>query len=72
MPFDVPQDPTVTLAQVIAEALVHHADDRPALFEAAKAISHGNERVASRFGYALASAIVDELRNSTSDTRFGA
>jgi hypothetical protein len=34
----------------------------PQCFEAA-AIANGDERAASRFGYCMASAIVDELRN---------
>ncbi len=64
MPADGPQDPTFTLARVVAAAVVRDADDRPAMLQAARAIASGNERVASRFGYYLASAIVEELRNA--------
>jgi hypothetical protein len=57
-------DPTAALSHAIAAAVVRDADDRPAMLQAARAIASGNERAASRFGYAIASAIVGELRNA--------
>jgi hypothetical protein len=59
-----PPDPTFVLSHAVAAAVVRDADDRPAMLRAASAIAKGDERAASRFGYCLASAIVDELRNS--------
>ncbi len=60
---EVPPDPTLALSHAVAAAVVRDADDRPAMLRAAAAIANGNERVASRFGYCMASAIIDELRN---------
>ena len=62
-----PPDPTFVLshavaAAVVRDAVVRDADDRLAMLRAAAAIAKGNERAASRFGYCMASAIVDELR----------
>jgi hypothetical protein len=65
MRTDSPQDPTVALSHAIAAAVVRDADDRPAMLQAAHAIASGDERAASRLGYCIASAIVDELRNAT-------
>jgi hypothetical protein len=61
-----PPDPTFILSHAIAAAVVRDAneDDQLAMLRAASAITKGNERAASRFGYCMASAIVDELRNS--------
>jgi hypothetical protein len=61
-----PPDPTFILSHAIAAAVVRDAneDDQLAMLRAASAIAKGNERAASRFGYCMASAIVDELRNS--------
>ena len=58
-----PPDPTFVLSRAVAAAVVRDADDRLAMLRAAAAIAKGNERAASRFGYCMASAIVDELRN---------
>jgi hypothetical protein len=58
-----PPDPTFVLSRAVAAAVVRDADDRPAMLLAAHAIASGDERAASRFGYCMASAIVDELRN---------
>ena len=61
-----PPDPTFVLSRAVAAAVVRDAneDDQLAMLRAASAIAKGNEHAASRFGYCLASAIVDELRNS--------
>ena len=59
-----PPDPTFILSHAVAAAVVRDADDPLAMLRAAAAIAKGNERAASRFGYCMASAIVDELRNS--------
>jgi hypothetical protein len=59
-----PPDPTFILSHAVAAAVVRDADDRLAMLRAAAAIAKGNERAASRFGYCMASAIVDELRNN--------
>ena len=64
-----PPDPTFVLshavaAAVVRDAVVRDADDRLAMLRAAAAIAKGNERAASRFGYCMASAIVDELWDS--------
>jgi hypothetical protein len=59
-----PPDPTFVLSRAVAAAVVRDADDRLAMLRAASTIAKGNERAASRFGYCMASAIVDELRNS--------
>jgi hypothetical protein len=61
-----PPDPTFVLSRAVAAAVVRDADedDLLAMLRAASAIAKGNERAASRFGYCMASAIVDELRNS--------
>jgi hypothetical protein len=56
-------DSAVTLAHAVAAAVVRDADDRPGMLEAASAIASGNERAASRFGFCIATAIVDELQN---------
>ena len=64
---DRPQDPAFVLSHAVAAAVVRDTDDRPAMLLAAHAIASGDERAASRFGYCLASAIVDEIRNSTSE-----
>ena len=66
MPTEDPPDPTFVLSHAVAAAVVRDADenDLPAMLRAARAIAKGNERAASRFGYCMASAIVDELRNS--------
>jgi hypothetical protein len=63
------QDPTVVLAHEIAVAVIRDADraERPAIFEAASAIA-GNDRAATRFGQAISAALIDELRNSTSES----
>jgi hypothetical protein len=61
---EVPPDPTFVLSHAVAAAVVRDADDRPAMLQAAAAIASGNEHVASRFGYCMAAAIVDEIRNS--------
>jgi len=60
-----PPDPTFVLSRAIAAAVVRDADedDLLALLRAASAIAK-DERAASRFGYCMASALVDELRNS--------
>jgi hypothetical protein len=50
-----PSDLTFVLSHAVAAAVVRDADDRPA-----SAIANGNERAASRFGYCMASAIVDD------------
>jgi hypothetical protein len=60
---EVAPDPTFVLSHAIAAAVVRDTDDRPAMLRAAAAIANGNERAASRFGYCMASAIIDELRN---------
>jgi hypothetical protein len=60
---DVLPDPTFILSHAVAAAVVRNAEDPLAMLRAA-AIANGNERAASRFGYCMASAIVDELRNS--------
>jgi hypothetical protein len=59
-----PPDPAFILSHAVAAAVVRDADDRLAMLRAASAIAKGNERAANRFGYCMASAIVDELRNS--------
>jgi hypothetical protein len=59
-----PPDPTFILSHAVAAAVVRDAEDPLAMLRAAAAIAKGNERAASRFGYCMASAIVDELRNS--------
>ena len=59
-----PPDPTFVLSHAVAAAVVRDADDRLAMLRAASAIADGDVRAASRFGYCMASAIVDELRNS--------
>jgi len=59
----VPPDPTFVLSHATAAAVVHDTDDRPAMLRAGAAIASGNERAASRFGFCMAAAIVDELRN---------
>ena len=63
-----PPDPTFVLSRVAA-AVVRDAqgDDLLAMLRAASAIANGDDRAARRFGYCMASAIVDELRNGTSD-----
>jgi len=60
-----PPDPTFVLSHAVAAAVVRDADedDLLALLRAASAIAK-DERAARRFGYCMASAIVDELRNS--------
>jgi hypothetical protein len=60
-----PPDPTFILSYAVAAAVVRDAneDDQLAMLRAAAVIAKGNERAASRFGYCMASAIVDELRN---------
>ena len=58
-----PPDLMFILSHAVAAAVVRDADDRLAMLRAAAAIAKGNERAASRFGYCMASAIVDELRN---------
>jgi hypothetical protein len=59
----VPDDrPAFDLAHAVAAAVVRDAEDRPAMLEAAHAIASGGERAASRFGFALAVAICEELR----------
>jgi hypothetical protein len=64
-----PPDPTFILSHAVAAAVVRDAneDDQLAMLRAASAIAKGDERAASRFGYCMASAIVDELRNSLED-----
>jgi hypothetical protein len=60
-------DPTFVLSRAVAAAVVRDImdeEDPLAMLRAAAAIAKGNERAASRFGYCMASAIVDELRNS--------
>jgi hypothetical protein len=59
-----PPDLTFILSHAIAAAVVRDAEDPLAMLRAAAAIAKGNERAASRFEYCMASAIVDELRNS--------
>jgi hypothetical protein len=59
-----PPDSTFVLSHAVAAAVVRDADDRMAILRAASAHCEGNECAASRFGYCMASAIVDELRNS--------
>jgi hypothetical protein len=61
---DSPRDPTFVLSHAVAAAVVRDANDRLAMLLAASAIANGDERAATRFGYCMASAIVDELRNS--------
>jgi hypothetical protein len=60
-----PAGPHVHPLHAVAAAVVRDAneDDQLAILRAAAAIAKGNERAASRFGYCMASAIVDELRN---------
>ena len=60
-----PPDPTFVLSHAVAAAVVRDAneDDLLAMLRAASAIAK-DERAARRFGYCMASAIVDELRNS--------
>ena len=72
-----PPDPTFVLSRAVAAAVVRDAneDDLLAMLRAARAIAK-DEHAARRFGYCMASAIVDELRNSldcrdTSYCRFG-
>jgi hypothetical protein len=61
-----PPDPTFVLSRAVAAAVVRDADedDLRAMLRAASAIAKGDEQAASRFGYCMASAIVDELRNN--------
>jgi hypothetical protein len=61
-----PPDPTFVLSRAVAAAVVRdaHEDDLLAMLRAASAIANGDDRAARRFGYCMASAIVDELRNS--------
>ena len=61
-----PPDLMFILSHAVAAAVVRDAneDDQLAMLRAASAIAKGNERAASRFEYCMASAIVDELRNS--------
>ena len=61
-----PPDPMFVLSRAVAAAVVRDADedDQLAMLRAASAIAKGDERVASRFGYCMASAIVEELRTS--------
>jgi hypothetical protein len=63
MLLESPPDPTFILSHAVAAAVVRNEDDQLAMLRAAAAIAKGNERAASRFGYCMASAIVDELRN---------
>ena len=60
-----PPDPTFVLSRAVAAAIVPDADedDLLAMLRAASAIAK-DERAASRFGYCMASAIVNQLRNS--------
>jgi hypothetical protein len=51
------------LSHAVAAAVVRDADDRLAMLRAAAAIAKGDERATTRFGYCMAPAIVDELRN---------
>jgi hypothetical protein len=64
---ETPPDPTFILSHAVAAAVVRDAEDPLAMLRAASAIAKGDERAASRFGYCMASAIVDELRNSLED-----
>jgi hypothetical protein len=61
-----PPDPTFVLSHAVAAAVVRDAneDDLLAMLRAASAIANGDERAVRRFGYCMASALVDELRNS--------
>jgi hypothetical protein len=59
-----PPDPTFILSHAVAAAVVRDVEDPLAMLRAASAIAKGNERAASRFGYCMASATVDEPRNS--------
>jgi hypothetical protein len=61
-----PADPTFVLSRAVAAAVVRDADEDGllAMLRAASAIANGDERAARRFAYCMASAIVDELRNS--------
>jgi hypothetical protein len=58
-----PPDPTFVLSRAVAAAVVRDAEDPLAMLRAAAAIAKGNDSLRARFGYCMASAIVDELQN---------
>jgi hypothetical protein len=58
----VPPDATLELAEIVGLAIAAGVVDREELFDIARRVVDGHERMAQRLGYAVAGALLEALQ----------